>query len=103
MEWAFMSITTDFHSHVSYTSALEVGRAAKEKGLQVLGISEHIYQLYECRAELEHLTAEGPLLHIADYIQQIREAAHILSFDVRLGLEVDFIPGKNETIQLSIQ
>ncbi len=98
-----MNIPTDFHSHVSYTSALQVATAAKEKGLQVLGISEHIYQLYEYRTGLEYLGAEGPFLRSADYIQQVREATHMLSFDVRLGLEVDFIPSKNEVIQLSIQ
>ncbi len=98
-----MNIPTDFHSHVSYTSALEMATAAKEKGLQVLGISEHIYQLYEFRPGLEHLPPEGSFLGTADYIRQVREAAHMLSFDVRLGLEVDFIPSKNEAIQLAIQ
>jgi histidinol-phosphatase (PHP family) len=98
-----VNISTDFHSHVSHTSALQMVRAAKEKGLQVLGISEHIYQLYEYREGLEHLPTEGPCLHVADYIQQIREAARLLSFDVRLGLEVDFIPSKHEAIQLAIQ
>src|SRR5947209_7187050 len=76
---------------------------AKEKGLQVLGISEHIYQLYEYRPGLEHLPPEGSFLRTTDYIQQIREAARVLSFDIRLGLEVDFIPSKNEAIQLAIQ
>ncbi len=98
-----MNIPTDFHSHVSYTSALQMATAAKEKGLQVLGISEHICQMHEYRIGLEHLPIEGPILHIADYLKQVHEAAHALSFDVRLGLEVDFIPSKNEAIQLSIQ
>lgn len=57
----------------------------------------------EARPSLEHLPHEGPLLTLAAYIDQVRTAAQDLQFDARLGLEVDFIPGKNELIQSFIQ
>lgn len=98
-----MTIDTDFHSHVSRSSAQQMVQAAKEKGLRVLGLSEHVFQLSEVRPLLEHLGPEGPLLTFAEYKEAVRAAAQNLQFDARLGLEVDFIPGKNEHIQSSIQ
>ncbi len=98
-----MTINTDFHSHVSYSSAYEMGLAAREKGLRTLGLSEHIFQMHEARPLLRHLPAEGPLLTFASYIEQVQAAARDLQFDVRLGLEVDFIPGKNAEIQDALQ
>jgi histidinol-phosphatase (PHP family) len=98
-----MTIDTDFHSHVARSSALEMVRAAQSKGLHVLGISEHVFQMSEVRPELEHLPEEGPLLTFAMYAEQVYEAAQDLQFDARLGMEVDFIAGKNELIQSFIQ
>jgi histidinol-phosphatase (PHP family) len=98
-----MTINTDFHSHVSRSSAHQMAQAAKEKGLRILGLSEHIFQISEARPPLEHLGPEGPLLTFAEYKEAVRAAAQNLQFDARLGLEVDFVPDKNELIQSSIQ
>ncbi len=98
-----MTIDTDFHSHVAPSSALEMVQAAQSKGLRVLGVSEHVFQMSEVRPELEHLPEEGPLLTFAMYAEQVYEAAQDLQFDARLGLEVDFIAGKNELIQSFVQ
>src|SRR5215470_6347145 len=98
-----MTIDTDFHSHVAPSSALEMLQTAQSKGLRVLGVSEHVFQLSEVRPVLEHLPEEGPLLTFAAYAEQVYEAARDLQFDARLGLEVDFIPGKNELIQAFVQ
>ncbi len=49
-----MPIHTDFHSHVSRTSAQEMARAAQERGLRTLGLSEHIFQMHEGRTPLQH-------------------------------------------------
>jgi len=98
-----MTIDTDFHSHVAPSSALEMMQAAQSKGLRVLGVSEHVFQMSEVRPELEHLPEEGPLLTFAMYAEQVYEAAQDLQFDARLGLEVDFIAGKNELIQSFVQ
>jgi histidinol-phosphatase (PHP family) len=98
-----MTIDTDFHSHVAPSSALEIVQAAQSKGLRVLGVSEHVFQMSEVRPELEHLPEEGSLLTFAMYAEQVYEAAQDLQFDARLGLEVDFIAGKNELIQSFVQ
>ncbi len=98
-----MTIDTDFHSHVSRSSTGQMVQAAQKRGLQVLGFSEHVFQMEETRPILKHLGLEGPLLTFATYIEEVHAAAKEFDFDARLGLEVDFIPGKNELIQSFIQ
>jgi histidinol-phosphatase (PHP family) len=98
-----MTIATDFHSHVSRSSAQEMVLSAREKGLHVLGLSEHIFQMVEARPTLAHLPQEGPLLTFSEYIAAVRAAGQDTSVILRLGLEVDFIPGKNEQIQAFLQ
>ncbi len=98
-----MPIDTDFHSHVSRSSAREMAQSAQEKGLRVLGLSEHDFQMSEARSTLEHLSLEGPLLTFPMYIEEVRTAHQDLRLEVRLGMEVDFIPSKNEVIQAFLQ
>ncbi|MBE3561573.1 MAG: hypothetical protein IMW89_20480 [Ktedonobacteraceae bacterium] len=98
-----MAIITDFHSHVARSSADQMVQAAQQKGLHVLGLSEHVFQMSEGRAPLAHLALEGPILTFAQYIDAVSTAAHKLQFDVRLGLEVDFVPEHNERIQASLR
>jgi histidinol-phosphatase (PHP family) len=97
-----MTIESDFHSHVSRSSAREMALAAQEKGLHVLGLSEHIFQMSEARSTLEHMHLEGPLLTFYDYIEAVHTATQLVSVDVRLGMEIDFIPDKNEAIQAHV-
>ncbi len=94
-----MILDTDFHSHVSRSSAQRMAQAAQEQGLRVLGLSEHVFQMNEAHPLLEHMGVEGPLLSFDTYIDAVRNAAEQQQLDVRLGLEVDFIPEKNEAIQ----
>ena len=94
-----MTIESDMHSHVSRSSALQMVQAAQQKGLRVLGFSEHVFQMRETRLALQHLGLEGPLLSFNEYIDDVRAASSQSNVDVRLGLEVDFIPEKNEQIQ----
>ena len=54
-----MKIKSDFHSHVSHSSAHQMVEAAREKGLRVLGLSEHIFEMGEARHTLEHLPLDG--------------------------------------------
>jgi histidinol-phosphatase (PHP family) len=98
-----MPLDTDFHSHVSRSSAREMAQSAQEKGLRVLGLSEHVFQMKEARSTLDHLSLEGPLLTFPTYIEEVRTAHQDLRVEVRLGMEVDFIPGKNEAIQTYLQ
>jgi histidinol-phosphatase (PHP family) len=98
-----MTIDTDMHSHVSRSSAGQMIQAAKQKRLRVLGLSEHVFQMEETRSALHHLGLEGPLLTFNTYIADVRTSASQANVDARLGLEVDFIPGKNELIHAFIQ
>ncbi|HWZ18280.1 MAG TPA: PHP domain-containing protein [Ktedonobacteraceae bacterium] len=98
-----MTINTDMHSHVSRSSALQMAMAAQQKGLYVLGLSEHVFQMQETRLALHHLEPEGPLLTFSKYTEDVLAAATQSNVDIRLGLEVDFIPGKNELIHSFIQ
>ncbi|HEY6284189.1 MAG TPA: PHP domain-containing protein [Ktedonobacteraceae bacterium] len=98
-----MIIDTDMHSHVSRSSAWQMVLAAQQKGLRVLGLSEHVFQMQETRLALQHLEPEGPLLTFNSYIEDVRTVASQSNVDTRLGLEVDFIPGKNELIHSLIQ
>lgn len=98
-----MVLDTDFHSHVSRSSALQMAQVAHAKGLRVLGLSEHIFQMHEAHPLLDHMPQEGPLLTLTDYIAAVRAAGQQAQCDVRLGMEVDFIPGQNEQIQALLQ
>jgi histidinol-phosphatase (PHP family) len=98
-----MTIATDFHSHVAKSSAYEMISSAQKKGMHVLGLSEHVFQMAEVRPLLQHLPQEGPMLTFATYAEQVHRAAEELHFDARFGLEVDFIPGKNERVQSLVQ
>jgi histidinol-phosphatase (PHP family) len=98
-----MVLDTDFHSHVSRSSALQMAQAARATGLRVLGLSEHIFQMHEAHPLLDHIPLEGPMLDINHYIEAVRAAGQQAQCDVRLGMEVDFIPQKNEQIQAILQ
>lgn len=98
-----MPLDTDFHSHVVRSSALQMAQSARERGIRVLGLSEHIFQMNEARTPLTHMVLEGPILSFQEYIEAVQIAGQQSGIDVRLGLEVDFIPEKNVAIQASLQ
>lgn len=93
-----MTIDTDFHSHVSRSSAFEMANAAREKEMRILGLSEHIFQMREARPVLEHMALEGKMMSFAEYEEAVRGAGQRAKCETRLGLEVDYIPGKNEEV-----
>ena len=98
-----MNIDSDFHSHVVRSSASQMVERATEQGLRVLGLSEHIFQMSEARPLLPHMPQEGPFLTLDDYFTTIRAAAARTNFDVRIGLEVDFVPDKNAALWQTIE
>ena len=98
-----MTLDTDFHSHVAKSSAAQMARSAQNKGLRVLGLSEHIFQMVEARPLLEHMPLEGPLRPFASYVEAVHKASQDGQIDVRLGLEVDFIPEHMAAIYAALQ
>jgi histidinol-phosphatase (PHP family) len=57
----------------------------------------------EARPLLPHLRQEGPFLTLDEYFSRIQTVQEETGFDVRIGLEVDFVPEKNAEIQQVIQ
>ena len=98
-----MPLDTDFHNHVVRSSALQMAQAAQERRIRVLGLSEHVFQINEARAPLTHMELEGPTLPFQEYIHTVQNVGQQTGVEVRLGLEVDFIPEKNDAIQASLQ
>lgn len=98
-----MTLDTDFHSHIARSSAAQMAHSARERGLRVFGLSEHVFQMSEGRPPLEHMELEGTLLTFKQYIEAVHSVAQQSEIAVRLGLEVDFVPEKNEAIQASLQ
>lgn len=90
-----MSIDTDFHNHVVRSSVEHMARAARWKDLRILGLSEHIFQMREGRSLLPYMPQEGPFTALDAYFQQIEEIVEHSGYDLRVGLEVDFVPAKN--------
>ena len=93
-----MPLDSDFHSHVSRSSAQAMAQSAHARGLRVLGLSEHIFQMSDAREHLAHMTLEGPLLTLDRYQEEVRRATQEEQIDVCQGLEVDFVPEKHERI-----
>lgn len=98
-----MTVDSDFHNHVVRSSARQMAESAQAKGIRVLGLSEHVFQMSEVRPLLQHMPLEGPVLSLATYHNEVRSAARTVGLDVRLGLEVDFIPEQADRIQAALQ
>ncbi|MGH2482060.1 MAG: PHP domain-containing protein [Ktedonobacteraceae bacterium] len=93
-----MKIETDFHTHIVRSSAIQMVQRAQEKGLRVLGLSEHVFQMREARPFLPHMPQDGPFLTLDEYFTSILAVKEQVHFDVRIGMEVDFVPDKHAII-----
>src|SRR5437762_13092034 len=98
-----MALDSDFHSHVVRSSPAQMIQSAHEKVIHVLSLSEHVFQMREGRPPLEHMPREGPMLTIPNYFAAVKAASEQAPIEVRIGLEVDFVPGKNEAIRQPLQ
>lgn len=84
---------TSYHNHTNWsdgapTLAAQI-QAAKEAGLDELGISDH-YVLHPSGEEVEWSL---PLDLLGDYVLQIRAAAaEVRGLTLRLGIEADYFP-----------
>ncbi len=57
----------------------------------------------DAREPLLHMPLEGPLLSLQTYSEAVQAAAQQARIDVRLGLEVDFIPADHQRILAPLQ
>ena len=105
-------VLTDYHVHLrpdardaafadAFTQAnVERYReAAAEAGISELGVSEHIHRFEQSLAVWDHpFWREQALDDIDAYCAFVREET-----DLRLGLEVDFVPGREDRTQNLIE
>jgi histidinol-phosphatase (PHP family) len=93
---------TDYHTHLrpddlaataaecfTAANAERYRDAARERGIAELGVSEHIYRFRQALEVWQHpLWREYALDDIDQYCEFVRQHT-----DLRLGIEVDFVPG----------
>jgi histidinol-phosphatase (PHP family) len=96
---------TDYHVHLrpdedgttaeKYFTAANAERyreAASERGIAELGVSEHVYRFHAALDVWDHpFWAENAADDLDEYVEFVREET-----DLRLGIEADFIPGRED-------
>jgi histidinol-phosphatase (PHP family) len=100
-------VLTDYHVHLrpdepgtpasEYFTAGNAERyraAAEEHGIAELGVAEHVYRFYAALEVWEHpFWREWANDDLDDYCGFVREET-----DLRLGIEADFVPGREDRI-----
>jgi histidinol-phosphatase (PHP family) len=103
---------TDYHVHLRpdepgttadrYFTAENAGRyreAATERGIAELGVAEHVYRFRQSLAVWDHpLWVENAHDDLDAYCGFVREET-----DLKLGIEADFIPGREERMRELIE
>ena len=103
---------TDYHLHLrpddlaataaEHFTAANVERyrsVAQERGIAELGVSEHIHRFRQSLAVWQHpFWREQAVDDLDAYCEFVREET-----DLRLGLEVDFVPGAEDRTQTLIE
>jgi histidinol-phosphatase (PHP family) len=101
-------VLTDYHVHLrpdeldatfeKYMTAANAERyreAAAERGIAELGVAEHIYRFRGALNVWDHpLWVRHARDDLEAYVQFVREET-----DLRLGIEADFIPGREEQMR----
>jgi histidinol-phosphatase (PHP family) len=105
-------VLTDYHVHLrrdlvdasfddafSDANVARYREAAQEAGIAELGVSEHIHRFQQSLAVWDHpFWREQATDDIDRYCDFVRERT-----DLRLGLEVDFVPGREDRTQNLIE
>ncbi len=99
---------TDYHVHLEtgpYTMDWleEYVRVAKERGITHLGFSEHAYRFEQSKdILLNPWIQERQNQDIEDYINLVQDSKR-KGYPVKLGVELDFVPGKEKEIERFIK
>ncbi|MFE8695614.1 histidinol-phosphatase [Cytobacillus sp. FJAT-53684] len=99
---------TDYHNHLETgTLSLDYLRkftdAAKEKGIDCFGISEHAYHFYQTADILQNSWVnERRYYDMKDYVSLFHQAWD-KDIDVKMSIEMDYTPGKHEEMKRFIQ
>jgi histidinol-phosphatase (PHP family) len=85
--------------HFTPANAERYRQAASERGIEELGVSEHIYRFQESLAVWTHpFWREYARDDLDDYCRFVREQTNL-----RLGIEADFVPGAEERLANVLQ
>jgi histidinol-phosphatase (PHP family) len=105
-------LLTDYHVHLrpdepgtpaeQYFTADNAGRyreIAQERGIQELGVAEHIYRFTAALDVWQHpLWVENAHDDIDRYCDFVRDQT-----DLKLGIEADFVPGREEKLRALLE
>src|ERR671937_1764924 len=83
---------TEFERYMTAANAERYREVATERGIAELGVSEHVYRFTQALDVWRHeLWVESAHDDLDAYCGFVREQT-----DLRLGIEADFIPGREE-------
>jgi histidinol-phosphatase (PHP family) len=86
---------TAFEEYMTSGNAERYREAAQERGIEELGVSEHVYRFTEALEVWQHpLWVESAQDDLDAYISFVRERT-----DLKLGIEADFIPGREDRMR----
>ncbi|WP_079477522.1 histidinol-phosphatase HisJ family protein [Halobacillus salinus] len=100
---------TDYHVHMAETGDLDVEylrtyiKKAKEEGIKELGISEHAYFFEETRPILSNPWVENRRTLEFETYQKMFDAAAEEGLPIKMGIEMDYMPGKEKEMEEFIQ
>ena len=99
---------TDYHVHMHETGDFSVDylkkyiEKAKEQGIEELGISEHAYFFWETKDILSNPWIDNRRgINFKDYLQLFEEARK-QDLQVKMGIEMDYTPGKEKEMETFI-
>lgn len=96
---------TDYHVHMAETGGFsldylkEYMNKARQVGIEELGISEHAYFFYETKGILSNPWVDNRRhLYFDDY-QAFFDKAHSEGLSIKMGIEMDYTPGKEAEME----
>ncbi|MCA0984871.1 histidinol-phosphatase HisJ family protein [Halobacillus yeomjeoni] len=99
---------TDYHVHMAETGNLDVDYLktyidkAESEGIQELGISEHAYFFNETREILSNPWVENRRTLDFKTYQDMFDKAHEKGLSIKMGIEMDYMPGKEKEMKAFI-
>jgi histidinol-phosphatase (PHP family) len=83
---------SDYADFMTAANAERYREAAAERGIEELGVAEHIYRFTQALEIWDHeLWRENAVDDLDAYCEFVREET-----DLRLGIEADFVPGRED-------
>lgn len=88
----------DYHNHVCGAPIAAMLASAHARGVREFAITEHIFMLFEGQHLFPNQEEDGERSALSEYVNAIRDHGRSDQPLVRLGLEVDYIPGTEDAV-----